>query len=237
MKEPITTKELIERLENKKKDIPDIMVNTDIAFREAPSKTLAKIRELFNPVDFDKLEFEEDINDYNLSLLSKEAVAKIIEIIKEDELNRHTERVKEADKSNKINEENGWVSEHSTFKINPTVERELYRKKIESELEGKTEEEQLEYFQKTFDDTTEYLKNAKSPEELLETIYDRKAIQDVEKVGISFSEIQRIKQEKELKEKEAELLLRQVFNQCTDLDVDMQKILSEHYKKIEKRNE
>ena len=94
-----------------------------------------------------------------------------------------------------------------------------------------------EYFQKTFDDTTEYLKNAKSPEELLETIYDRKAIQDVEKVGISFSEIQRIKQEKELKEKEAELLLRQVFNQCTDLDVDMQKILSEHYKKIEKRNE
>jgi len=180
----------------------DIIVNTDIAFREAPSKTLAKIRELFNPVDFDKLEFEEDINDYNLSLLSKEAVAKIIEIIKEDELNRHTKRVTDDDNAKKVVskdiEENIWTAEHSTFKINPDVERELYKKKIEEELKGKTEKEQLEYFQKTFDDTTEYLKNAKSPEELLETIYGRKAVQDIGKVGINFAEIQRIKQEKEL---------------------------------------
>ena len=58
----------------------------------------------------------------------------------------------------------------------------------------------MEYFQKSFDDTTEYLKNAKSPEEMLASIYDRKAVQDIEKVAINHAEIQRVKREQELKE-------------------------------------
>jgi hypothetical protein len=209
------------------KEVPNIMVDTSIAFREAPSKKLAKIRELFNPVDFDKLEFEEEIGDFNLSLLSKEAVAKIIKIIREDELNRHNSLMDYMEREI----ENAPISrEQETFKINPKAEKELYRKKIEDELEGKTEKEQMEYFQKKFDDHTEFLKNTKSPEEVIESTLGRKVVQDIGEVGIHLAELQRVKQDKELKENESELLLRQVFNQFAHLDPDMQKLLSEYYK-------
>jgi len=239
MKE-LTATEILEAL-NKKQEVPDIMVNTDAAFREAPSKKIAKIRELFTPVDFDKLEFEEQISDFNLSLLTKDSVSKIIEIIREDEANRHVDRIENDTKFKELLlkdiEENGWTSEHSTFKINPKVEKELYRKKINDELKGKTEAEQMEYFQKTFDDHTKFLKNAISPEEVIESTLGRKVVQDIDEVGTHHAELHRIKQEKELKENESELLLRQIFNQFAHLDTDMQNLLSEHYKKIEKRNE
>jgi len=66
------------------KQLPDIIVDADVAFREPPSKKIAEIRKLFEPVKFDELEFEEEIADFALDLISKESKRKIIQIIKDD---------------------------------------------------------------------------------------------------------------------------------------------------------
>jgi hypothetical protein len=63
----------------------DIMVDTDIAFREPAYKRIKEIESklLINPEDYKNLKFDEkiDLNDYNLSDLSQETKKKILELI------------------------------------------------------------------------------------------------------------------------------------------------------------
>jgi hypothetical protein len=80
------------------KPMPDIIVDADVAFREPPSKKVAEIRKLFEPVKFDELEFEEEIEDFALDLISKESKRKIIQIIKEDMIQRGVELTKTREK-------------------------------------------------------------------------------------------------------------------------------------------
>ena len=71
--------------ENSKKDI---IVKTDAAFRTAPSKIIEEIKSKFQKPDYSNLEFDEDIEDFNLKAVSPEAKKLIIQIIKEDNKKR-----------------------------------------------------------------------------------------------------------------------------------------------------
>jgi hypothetical protein len=66
----------------------DIIVKTDVAFHKSVSKAIEEIKSTFDKTDFSNLEFEEDIEDFNLKALSPEAKKLIIQIIKEDNKNR-----------------------------------------------------------------------------------------------------------------------------------------------------
>lgn len=152
MKKPTTLEEILTGKTNTD-SIPDIIINPDIAFRDPPSKTIAKIRDMFDPVKFDEIEFEEEIADFNLSLLSKSAVTKIIEIIREDEKTRGSDRID--------TNEDILNSAQTSFVINKEVESGLYKKKAEEALVGKSHIEVLEYMENVISDSKEYIKNAK----------------------------------------------------------------------------
>lgn len=220
------------------KQMPKIMVDTDIAFREPPSKKIAEIRSLFEPVKFDELTFEEEIGDFNLSLLSKDAVKRIIEIIREDELNRHSSLMKTHGNSKRDNpDDDTWKAE--SFVINKDAESKLYRDKIEKELEGKTDAEQMKYFVDSFNKTSDYLKNTQSPEEIIKSIRNRKVIQDIGAESRQWVKERDERIRNESLTQESELLLKQIFQQFpqfTQLDETMLNLLNEHYKKIEKKN-
>lgn len=67
----------------------DIIVKPDVAFYKPASKVIDEIKSKFGETDYTNLEFEEDIEDFNLKTLSPEAKKLIIQIIKED--NKHRE--------------------------------------------------------------------------------------------------------------------------------------------------
>ncbi len=66
----------------------DIIVNTDTAFYDGDLHRSDEIKSKIDPIHFESLEFEEDITDYSLELLSPEAKSKIIDIIKKDNVKR-----------------------------------------------------------------------------------------------------------------------------------------------------
>ena len=86
-------KERNEYLTKKQDDFLDknMEIKTDHAYYKSLKQKLAEIESKIVPVDFSNLEFEDKIENYALRDLSPEAVAKIIEIIHEDERTRRDE--------------------------------------------------------------------------------------------------------------------------------------------------
>lgn len=71
-------------------DDPNVFagLRVDLVTYKPIEKELLPIKNKVIVPDFEHMEFEPELGEYNLSLLSDEAKHKIIEIIKEDEQNR-----------------------------------------------------------------------------------------------------------------------------------------------------
>ena len=65
-----------------------LIVNPDVAFHKPAYKAIEDMKSKFLDTDYSGLNFEEEIEDFNLKALSPEAKRLIIQIIKEDNKNR-----------------------------------------------------------------------------------------------------------------------------------------------------
>jgi len=209
------------------KPMPDIIVDADVAFREPPSKKVAEIRALFEPVKFEELEFEEEIADFALDLISKESKRKIITIIKEDIKTRGNKR-----ETLSINPtfENGMTREQTSFVINKDAEAKLYRKKVEEQVKGKSEAEMIQYFERNMlkkDEEAIELSKESCPQEPGPKQYEWLKRQ------VEINEKKRADADKEL---EHYYLMKQMYNQTEELSSEMQAYLENCYKK-ENKNE
>lgn len=208
----------------------DIIVDTDVAFREPPSKKIAEIRKLFEPVKFEELEFEEEIADFALDLISKESKRKIIEIIKEDIKARGTDRVKHTKPTFTAGSiDKDGIGYQTSFVINKDAEAELYRKKVQKQVKGKSEAEIIHYFEDSIKKTEEHIEKAKTscPQEPGPKQYEWLQKQVAESMEA------RTKADLEL---EHYYLMKQIYNQTEELSPEMQSYLENCYKK-ENKNE
>lgn len=101
--------------------IPVIKVNPDVAFYKSVQPKLDEIKSKFKKIDYSSIDYDETLEDYNLSDLSPEAVKLIIEIIKEDTRFRHEVRINAEVNLSKTNK---LTIEDSTITSNPQNKNE-----------------------------------------------------------------------------------------------------------------
>lgn len=116
------------------------IVDTKPAFYKSVREELSELQKMIVPIDYSTLEFDDELDNYNLSNLSPEAVAKIILIIKEDEQIRgekileqlRIDKNLEAQKLLRI-KNGGWTSEDSTLKLPHDKDYEIKIKSLDDD--------------------------------------------------------------------------------------------------------